>query len=449
MARGVGLAAVFGRGAGGVFRRGTGRSRQRVIAVAAVVAVGAGVGVYAVTRSSDRSARVAFALGGGTSASTAGRGTDLAVTGRVAGLTSDRSGGVVLFTATGDDPASYRMWKLTPSGSVTSVPVPALNHEQNLAQVAAAPDGSVYVAADGLWRVTADGRATETVRNAKSASPADDVPVEDFTPFQVEGVTVAADGTVYVSDLSVKLNGLRIHRLSGGRAVRVAGAPYVEGTSQWHPETFDPGRGVPATSTWIPWGYLSGPIAWSKDGLYVRTKQAVLRLSDGGRLLPVVAQHTADRLNRPSGPFRSYGSAIDGYLGPLTGDSDHPPADLAVDPADGAVFYGAGPDYIPASAAERDKGVSGRHAVSHAFTWHGKFTAAQRSFVAGLTDDETVYRAVPGGSVSAVLVQSRAAALAGDHLYVAEQACLKDLSPCTDRYTRTAVVRMPLPSGDH
>jgi hypothetical protein len=370
------------------------------------------------------------------------------VTGRVAGLTAGPSGDVILFTATGYDPSRYRMWKLAPSGTVTSVPVPALHGQDTLNQVAAAPDGSVYVAAGSLWRVTADGRATEVVRTTRHTKDADDVPAADFRPFIVEGVTVAADGTVYVVDLSSESNGLRVHHLTGGRAVRVAGAPYDPDGSQWRPDTSDPfpARGVVAKSAWIPLGALSGPIAWSKNGLYMRTDHDVVRITDDGRMLPVVAQRATGNLNKPSGPYRSYGKAIDGYMeASELGTSGDSPADLAVNPADGSVFYGAGPHYAPPKGD--DGGVDKGPMLSRSFTWHGDFTAAQRSFVHGISDDQTVYRAVPGGDLAAVLAFSKAVAISPGYAYVAEQSCTKDDATCADRDTRAAVVRTRLPGG--
>jgi hypothetical protein len=308
------------------------------------------------------------------------------------------------------------------------------------AQSAAAPDGSLYLALDtaGLWKVTRDGRATRVVGPRGDSDIPDEVPVERFSAWAVNGVAVADDGTVFFSDTQNGPYSVLIHRLRSGEVTRIAGRPLRKGQQvpREDPNLLAPKTGGPADDTYLPEHSDAAPLAWNDGTLYVHTGRGVLRIATSTeRIYPVVAALDTGSLRRPASPFKPFGKAINGYVGAPRGADDAHESSIAVDRASGDLYYGAG-DALPGDTA----------GISENFRWSGDLTRSQRDFFGSLPNEEqTVYQVDRDGDLSVVTAGARALSTANGYLYIAVDSCSSGEERCDTTDHRSAVVRLRLP----
>lgn len=416
------------------------RRRWSLAAAGTVIVVGAATGIYLGTRDTYSSgAHVEFVLGAGTG--DAGTGPQLKVAGELQTMTTDRRGDVALFTR---DDRGYELWMAAPEGTVKTVRIPALDHfgesaTDQAAQSAASPDGSFYLALDaaGLWRVTEDGRATNIIKTARG-DLLDDVPVAQFSPLSVNGVTVTDDGTVFFSDTH-ETGAVLVHRLRSGDVTKVAGETPANQqlAAQKGPNFLDPKVGGQATSVYLHEYGNAEPLAWNAGNLFMHAGKSVLRIALAeDRVYPVVAAKDVRAIRKPESPFRSFGKAINGYVdAPRYGDEYHA-SSIVIDPASGNLYYGAG-DPAP-SDTPKD--------ISKKFRWTGNFTSSQREFFASLGNEEqVVYQVDHKGDLSAVTAGAEALSVANGYLYIAVDSCSSGEYRCDTADHRSAVVKLRIP----
>ncbi|MFB4295972.1 hypothetical protein [Actinomadura sp. NTSP31] len=424
------------------------RHRWILAALAAVVVAAAAVAVLAFRGSPDR-VSVEFVLGGGTAGT--GTGPRREVAGKLQTMTTDERGNVALFTR---DRQGFELWTAGPGRAVERVRVPALDRVDAVSgnaalQAAAAPDGGFYLALEeaGLWKVTRDGRASEIVKpsgrptGVSSHVVADEVPVRRFSAYQVLGVGVGGDGTVFFSDLQDDRNSVLIHRLQSGRVTRIAGRPLRPGRQvpKEDPNLLAPETGGPAESTYISESSIVTPLAWNNGSLYVHTGHGILTIATATeRIFPVVAGRNTASLKRPDSPFKPFGKAIDGHVeGAAVDDGDHE-ASIAVDRATGDLYYGAGRPLPGNDTTE----------ISTRFRWGGDLTASQRDFRGSLRSaQQTIYQVDRDGDLSVVTAGAKALSVGNGYLYIAVDSCPSSAGKCDATNYRSAVVRLRLPAA--
>ncbi|MFJ9427155.1 hypothetical protein [Streptomyces sp. NPDC101249] len=394
-------------------------------------------GVYDATSGDEGGGPVdiEFALGGGTTDGTRAeketRGTDLAIHGRFRGLAATRDDTVYLLT---EEEKGMVLWVRRSSGATERIPVTGMEGAK-AGQAAVAPDGSVYLAAGDLWKVSPGGAATKVVDTR--------CPYTKFSPLAtkvgslcvqwVTGVTVTEDGSVYIGDRIAWGNRSSfVHRISGDAVELVAGRSAGKGESlrSSNPAVrkgIDPPSGTRAKDVLVPGAVPNGRLASDRRGVYWQTGPGIVRIDEDGTLSPVVAARKPGRIGVQGGPFEPIGHAVDAELGFRAEFSTD--ADLTASSAHGGLYY-------------TDTSRSYSPPYSEDYRWGGKKSAAQKSFMAEQAGGKAVFQ-VADGEVSSVAVGAQAIAAGGDSLYIAAESVVSGDKSAEN--WRTAVLQLDLP----
>ncbi|MFE6403257.1 hypothetical protein [Streptomyces alboflavus] len=386
------------------------RRRQAVLGGCLAVGVIAGVSIYtAASDDSPRPLNVDFVLGGGDNVTA--KGPELAIRGQFRGLAVAPDNTTYLFTQDSDD--AMVMWRKKPSGPAERIQVSGMSTSHTATQTAVAPDGSIYLAAKSLWKVSPTGKAREVIsqRPCKKASVST-TSLSDFCAAQITGVTVTKDGTVYIGDqLPRTPYGSYVHKIMGQSVELVAGRPPKTGEST---RLSDPAvrNGVnprPATRAKNivvidPWN--SGALAPAKDGgLYWKTGPGIVHINEDGTLSPFVAAKSPGKVSEAKGPFDTVGRALDAEIPRSSSDTG---TDLAVIPGRDEVYYSDSAEpYLPARSGD--------------FGWRGATSDSQKKLLDESERGAMVHR-VSDGKLAPVIAGVQAIATSEDGLYVAVQS---------------------------
>ncbi|TGB08407.1 hypothetical protein [Streptomyces sp. MZ04] len=395
------------------------------------IAVIAGIGIYAVTSDDDPlPLNVDFVLGGGDNA--VGKGEQLEIQGQFGGLAVTPDNVTYLFAEEND---TMVMWRKKPSGAAERIQVSGLDSVE-ATQTAVAPDGSIYLAAEDLWKVSPAGKATKVIerRACGKANPLAATSISDFCGVTVTGVTVDKDGTVYVGDQLIQTPpyGSYVHRLDGKSIELVAGRPAKDGESVKHSNPavrngVDPRAGTKAKDVVVPDVTRSGALAAAKDGVYWNTGPGIVRINRDGTLNPFVAGRSPGKISDPEGPFGTVGRALDAQV--QSGTGGQPGDDLAVIPSRDEVYYSdEGEDHAPVLEGE--------------FRWQGVESDSQKKLLNESGRGDLVRRVVDG-ELAPVIAGVQAIATSKDSLYVAVTTDGGDKS--SPENWDTAVLRVHLP----
>ncbi|MER5222150.1 hypothetical protein [Streptomyces flaveus] len=408
------------------------RARRRAIfgGVIAIVAV-AGFGIYNVTSddSIDSPLNVDFVLGGGTEST--GKGNQLAVQGKFGGLAAAPDGTVYLFTQ-GED--GMVMWRTEKSGTTEQIPISGMDGV-TAEQTAVASDGSVYLAADDLWKVSPEGKAAKVIDVCEGKEPTPlATTVSEFCTGQVTGVTVAKDGAVYIGDqVNWGRHGSYVHKVDGDTIELVAGRPPEDGESlkRSNPAVrngINPPPGTKAKDVLVPEVTNSGWLSSDKQGLYWRTGFGIVRINHDGTLSPFVGAKSPNEISEPNVPFDNVGRALDAAIA-RNATSTEPRGDLAVLAGRDEVYYSeAGEEYSPP--------------FTKAYRWGGSETASQKKLLENSVAGKLIYR-VADGQLAPVIVGAQAITASDDALYVAAES--NDGDKDNPENWNTAVVQVQLP----
>ncbi|MCW2506204.1 MAG: hypothetical protein JWO79_4488 [Actinomycetia bacterium] len=325
--------------------------------------------------------RVEIVAGGGTPAGAS-------IDGELKDFAVDSAGAVHVLTATG---GGLTMWTLQ-GGSLGHVAVDL--DPRGVAQVAAAPDGSVYVASksirEGLWKVGADGGTTR------------------IAPGPVTGVAVSPSGQVYFAESHPSPDDFQLVRTIDGGTIRT-----VFGRDLTHLKPRD----------WADASVTTGfPAGTKATDLALDDTQAHLAVGKSGEVYAVTGEHRAvyansqgvavelassggSGLGSASTPFAKRGSAgeadfllTDGLAGPS----------ITTDPKTGDVYV---LDLLRKQGEPR------------AFNWSGDYTSRQKDLIDSRDYGHSTYAAIqridPSGALSTAAYGAVAAAVNGDWLYLA------------------------------
>lgn len=391
----------------------------------------AGFGVYNLASgdTDDSPVNVEFVLGGGTEAN--GRGDQLAVRGYFRGLATAPQGIVYLFTEEED---GMVMWRREISGVTKRIPISGMDGV-TAQQAAVAPDGSVYLATEDLWKISPEGKAVKVIdASCKPNEPTLATTVSKFCTGQVTGVTVARDGVVYIGDqVNRGRQSSYVHKIDGDAIELVAGRPPKDGEStKWsNPavrEAINPPSGTRAKDVLVPEIWNSGWLSSDKHGLYWRTGIGIVRINDDGTLSPFVGAKSPDGMSEPNAPFDSIGHALDALIA-RNSTSTEPRGDLAVIAGRGEVYYSeAGEEYSPP--------------FTKAYRWGGSKTASQKRLIADSIGGKLVYQ-VTDGQLAPVIVGVQSIAASDKALYVAVES--NDGDKDNPENWSTAVLQVHLP----
>lgn len=404
------------------------RQRRAILAAGVTVAAIAGFTIYnATSGDEDQPLNVDFVLGGGND--TQGKSDKLAIRGRYQGLAADHDGTVYLFTR---ESTGTVMWRKKPSGATERINVTGLDDVQ-AEQAAVAPDGSVYLAADDLWKVSPTGKASTVVKgNCKDPDPHATV-VSKFCAGHITGVTTGKDGSVYIGDQTAWGDlASYVHKVDGDSIELVAGRPHKRGESykRSNPAVkngINPATGTRAKDVLVTDRTNSGWLASGKDGLYWRTGPGIVRINDDGTLSPFVGAADPSKIAEAEGPFDSVGRALDAEIPPFA--SDGPRGDLAVIPGRGEIYYSdGGKKYAPA--------------LEGSYRWRGVSSGSQKKLIEESASGKLVY-SVNDGKLAPVIAGVQAITASKASLYVAVSTDGEDRSGPED--WETAVLRVQLP----
>ncbi|MFS8204851.1 hypothetical protein ACLVWQ_40035 [Streptomyces sp. CWNU-52B] len=409
------------------------RRRRAVLGAGTAILIIAGFSVYSATSGDDDVApvNVSFVLGGGTAAT--GNGDQLAVRGYFRGLATAPDDTVYLFT---EEKNGMTMWRREKSGTTKRIPVSGMNRA-TAQQAAVASDGSVYLAADDLWKVSPDGKAVKVIDAfCKPNQPTRTTTVSKFCAGQVTGVTVTKSGVVYIGDqVNRGQQSSYVHKIDGDEIELVAGRPPKGGEStKWsNPATrkaINPTSGTKARDVLVPDIWNSGWLASDEHGLYWRTGIGIVRINHDGTLSSFVGAKSPDDMRQPDGPFNSIGRALDASIA-RNATSSAPRGDLTVVPGRGEVYYSeAGENYTPPFA--------------RAFRWGGSKTVSQKKLEKDLVGGKIVYQ-VTDGKLSPVILGVQSIEASADALYAAVQS--NDGDKNNPENWSTAVLQVRLPEG--
>ncbi|MFJ2260046.1 hypothetical protein ACIOKD_17160 [Streptomyces sp. NPDC087844] len=408
------------------------RRRRRTMVGAGIATLTiAGFGIYRVTSDGPDAVpvNVDFILGGG--ADVNGRGDKLATPGTYQGLAAASAGTVYLFTQETD---GMVMWRKKPSGAVERIPVSGVNEAQ-AEQAAVAPDGSVYLAAGDLWKISPKGKATKIIdTRCKKHTPLATL-VSKFCTGQVTGVSIARDGSVYIGDQVILGDDASyVHRLDGDSIKLVAGRPPAAGESYKlsNPAVkngIDPSSGTKATDVLVTDNLNSGWLAFDKEGLYWRNGPGIVRINHDGTLSPVVAAKSPRKIAETKGPFDSVGRALDAEI--RRNISDATRGDLAVIPGRGEVYYS-------------DGGAKYKPTKEGPFRWRDVVSDSQKKLIDESTNGKLVYL-VKAGKLAPVIAGVQAIATSEDALYIAVESESGNDRENPENWS-TAVLRLQLPN---
>ncbi|MFE2584697.1 hypothetical protein [Streptomyces sp. NPDC059378] len=407
--------------------------RRTTIGIGLAIAALVGFGAYNTIDSDTEGVAidVDFVLGGGGKAIGAGDADTLAIHGRYRGLASAPDGTIYLFT---QEDRQMVMWRKPKSGIAERIPISGMN-EQHAAQAAVAADGSVYLAAGDLWKVSRKGKASKIVdtdcADAKLSPIAERA--ADLCVSQVTGVTVTGRGAIYIGDeITWKKHGSYVHRLDGDAVELIAGRPPTDGESlkRSNPavrNAINPTPGVAARDALVPDVWNSGWLSADGDALYWRTGPGIVRINTDGTLSPFVGAKAPKDIKEPGRPFEAIGRALDAEIAPSTGDLQQ--GDVATVPKRTEVYYSdAGKIYRPPFSAEYD--------------WNSIKTDSQQEFMDHLVGGKAVYR-VTSGEISPALVGVQAISASKEQLYVAAESKVGDTD--SPESWSTAVLQLHLP----
>ncbi|MGX1542315.1 hypothetical protein [Streptomyces adustus] len=412
--------------------------RRTTISIGLALAAIVGVGAYYATNTDTESPTVDldFVLGGGSKVygtANTDAGT-LAIPGQYRGLASAANGTIYLFT---QEDKQIAMWRKPKSGALTRVPISGMV-DMEATQAAVAPDGSIYLAAGDLWRVSPTGQASKIIDT--------DCEVARFSPFaqkiadlcvsQVTGVAVTRKGTVYIGDeITLGKHGSYVHKLDGDAISLIAGRPPKDGESlkRSNPavrSALNPAQGTMAKNVLVPDVWNSGWISAYNDALYWRTGPGIVRINEDGTLSPCVGAKAPGETKTPSTPLKSIGQALNAEI--TSGHLNNQQGDVTTIPGRQEIYYtDAGKTYSPP--------------FSNKYRWGGSKTTSQQDFVDHLTGGKVVYR-VSAGQVSPVAVGVQAVTASSDQLYIAAESKINDSD--SSQGWSTAVLQVELSEGD-
>ncbi|MEU8953811.1 hypothetical protein AB0C93_05860 [Streptomyces sp. NPDC048518] len=406
------------------------RRRRAVIGGGVAIAVITGIGTYVASNDDLRPLKVDFVLGGGDDPTEYGK--QLKIQGQFGGLAVAPDNTTYLFVEANDETV---MWRRKPSGAIKRIQVAGMNASR-ATQAAVAPDGSIYLAAEDLWRVSPAGEATRVIerRGCGKANPLVATSISDFCGATVTGVTVDKAGTVYVGDQLIQTPpyGSYVHRLDGKSIELVAGRPAKDGESvrPSNPAVrkgYDPPAGTKAKDVVVPDVTRSGALAATKDGVYWNTGPGIVRINRDGTLSPFVARRSPGKISDPSGPFDTVGRALDAPV--RSGTGGEPGDGLAAIPSRDEIYYS-------------DEGTSHRPVLEGDFRWQGVESDAQKKLLDESKTGSLVHR-VTDGKLAPVIAGVQAIATSKDSLYVAVTTDIKYRN--TPENSATAVLRVQLP----
>ncbi|MGW6057309.1 hypothetical protein [Streptomyces sp. NPDC055189] len=403
-----------------------GRRRAMVGAGVALVAI-AGFAVHNMASDDEGGPpHVDFVLGGGDDIYA--KDDKLAIRGSYAALAAASDGTVSLFTQEND---GMVMWQRGPSGAAERTTITGMDGV-TAEQAAVAPDGSVYLAAEDLWKVTPAGKATKVVKGGcekLDARPA----ISKFCTGQITGVAVTDDGSVYFGDQVVWGDiASYVHQVEGDSVELVAGRP-PEGRESYKRSNpavkngIDPAPGTKAKDVLVTDVFNSGWLAPGKDGLYWRTGAGIVRIKDDGTLSPLVAASAPGKIAEDKDPFESTGRALDAEIPRSTVD---PHGDLTLLAGRDEVYYSDGREAYEPS-------------LDSAYRWEGASSATQKKLLEESSGGKLVHR-VADGELSSVIAGVQAIAGSDDALYAAVEGEPGGADRDPEEWS-TAVVRVGLP----
>lgn len=405
------------------------RRRRSLLCGGVALAAIAGFAVYnSAAGGGDQPLNVDFVLGGGDDIF--GKGDKLAVQGSYEGLAAAPDNTVYLFTQEDDGMA---MWRRKPSGAVKRIPISGMDNV-TAQQAAVARDGSVYLAAQDLWKVSPAGKATKVINGRCKNPDPRATAAGTFCAGQITGVALAEDGSLYIGD-QVNWDDVAsyVHKVDGDSIELVAGRPPKEGET-YKPSNpavkngINPSPGTRAKDVLVTDSFNSGWLASGKDGLYWRTGQGIVRINGDGTLSPFVSAAAPKKITEANGPYESVGKAVDARIprhafGGTRGD-------LTLVPGRDELYFS-------------DAGTSLKPGLDGAYGWRGASSAPQKKLIEESSGGKLVHR-VADGELSPVIAGVQAIAGSPDALYAAVEAepAHEDRSP--EEWT-TAVVRVELP----
>ncbi|MEV8319920.1 hypothetical protein AB0Q95_37755 [Streptomyces sp. NPDC059900] len=410
------------------FNSWSGRRRRTVAGAGAAIAVIAGFTAYNVASGDEgRPPRVDFVLGGGDDIYA--KDDKQAIRGSYAGLAAAPDGTVTLFAQEND---GMVMWQRRPSGAVKRTGITGMD-SVTAEQAAVSPDGSVYLAAKDLWKVTPTGKAAKVVKGGCEKLDARTA-ASTFCTGRITGVAVAEDGSVYFGDQVVWGDvASYVHKVEGDRVELVAGRPPRddEPYSRSNPAVqngIDPAPGTKAGDVLVTDVFNSGWLALGKDGLYWRTGEGIVRIKDDGTLSPLVAASAPGRIAEAKGPFESVGRARDAEI-PRPSSTGRV-GDLTLLSGRDEVYY-------------TDAHGAYKPSLDSAYRWQGASSATQKKLLEESSRGKLVHR-VADGELSSVIAGVQAIAGSDDALYAAVEGRPDDAGKDPEDLS-TAVVRVELP----
>jgi hypothetical protein len=303
------------------------------------------------------------------------------------------------------DGGKAAIWQIGGDGAARKIPLGLDSAEQ----LAVAGDGTLYVSSGtGLWKVAADGKATQVVGNGQKGYTRDGEPATGPAG-PISGVAVDGQGRVaYTESLTVgeTLNSL-VRRVEDGRVVTVAGtAESPSDLATALRKAADPPAGTRATGLALA-GTCCTTLAAGDDGtLYVNGKSGVLAIEPGGGVRAVVAGRGRDTIKRAARPFQAEGPAIDAAPN-LFGSAA--PANLSFDAGELAI-------------SSWEKGTR----PPDAFRWGGDLSEGQKAIVDAAfgadTDAATTWPEIrivrKDGGITTAAWPARAGVIRGGLLYM-------------------------------
>ncbi|MEU6678772.1 hypothetical protein [Streptomyces sp. NPDC046925] len=409
------------------FTSWSGRRRRALAGAGVAIAAIAGFTVYNVASDDGGGPpQVDFVIGGGDDLYA--RGDKQAVQGSYAGLAAAPDGSVTLFTQEND---GMVMWQRGRSGAAERTTITGMDGV-TADQAAVSPDGSFYLAAEDLWKVTPAGKATKVVRGGcekLDARPATD----KFCTGRITGVAVAEDGSVYFGDQVIWGDvASYVHKVEGDRVEPVAGRPPKDDESykRSNPAVrngINPAPGTKAEDVLVTDVFNSGWLAPGKDGLYWRTGAGIVRIKADGTLSPLVAASAPGKIAETKDPFEGVGRALDATIPRASRDSG---GDLTLVPGRDEVYY-------------TDAREAYKPSLDTAYRWQGATSAAQKKLLEESSAGKLVHR-VADGELSSVIAGVQAIAGSDDALYAAVEGQPEGADRDPEQWS-TAVVRVELP----